>query len=117
MKPQELTLESDVFNGLRISMNEAIRIVMKSLIEKDLYHGSVTAKIDIMLKEETDENTGERCLMPAFFPEVSFEIKNKDKIKCVPEAGMYLKKGPMGQLIIGTNQITMDELIAEQEGA
>jgi hypothetical protein len=117
MKPQELTLESDVFNGLRINMNEAIRIVMKSLISKKLYHGSVTAKIDIMLTEETDENTGECCLMPAFFPEVSFEIKNKDKIKCNPETGMYLKKGPMGQLIIGTNQITMDELIAEQEGA
>ena len=43
--------------------------------------------------------------------------KNKDKIKCVPEAGMYLKKGPMGQLIIGTNQIDMDELLEEQEGA
>lgn len=113
MKPQELKLECEVFDEFRINLDAAIRMAIKSMIEKDLGSGSVTAKIDITLKKEASEE-GEIFYTPRFEPDINIRIGAKGNLKCKEKDGMVMKAGEKG-LYIADNQVSMDDLM-DQKG-
>lgn len=118
MKPQELTITSEVFEDLRNKLNAAINITVNRLLDKGLSNGNVSAKIDISIRETTNKETGEVTIMPEFEPSVSMKIGAKGKMDCEKVGGMIMRQGPSGRIYVATNQISIDELMeAELETA
>ena len=117
MKPQELKIECECFDELRERLNAALHSVIDALIEKQLPTGTVAAKIGIAIHHKTDEETGEVLLMPEFKPDVSLKIGGKGKIELGTICGIYLKQTEDGSHLVASNQISIDDLMAEQKGA
>ena len=113
MKPQELKLECELFNEFRQALNAAIKSCMRQMVAKRLSDGTITGKIEIHLKEAADEN-GEVLFYPEITPDVALKIGTKGKIDCTKQMGFMMKCGPDG-FIVGTDQVTMDELLGGEE--
>ena len=115
MKPQELNLNCEVFDVFRMRMDLAINALMRNMIEKDMMTGNITAKIDVeLMKKVTDD--GEVIWMPEIKPCVNLKIGAKCKLECPTKGGFMMKQGNEG-FIIGTNQVSMDELMDGKEGS
>ena len=95
MKPQELTLDCELFNEFREAMDKAIKNCMRQMVSKRLNTGTISGKIEITLTEGADENG-----------EVIFHPEKK--------VGIIMKCSPDG-FVVGTDQVTMDELIRGKE--
>lgn len=117
MKPQELTLESEVFDEFRTGLSAAINSALDQIILKHLGGGTVTAKIGIAVHEVTNRETGEVHIMPEFEPGISIKIGAKGSIKLAKQSGMILMQADCGKNFVGSNQVSIDELIKKQEGA
>lgn len=115
MKQHELDLDSMVFAELRHNLNESIKYVISQLSEKGLSEGTVTAKIKIGMMKSTDEN-GEVHQTAIFEPKVASKIGSSYEDKCVATGGRIQISGD-GSVLIGTEQVTMDELMDDQKGA
>ena len=113
MKPQELKLECELFNEFRQALNAAINSCMRQMVAKRLSDGTITGKIEIHLIEAADEN-GEVLFYPEITPDVALKIGAKGKIDCTKQMGFMMKCGPDG-FIVGTDQVTMDELLGGKE--
>lgn len=114
MKPQELELNCELFNEYRDALDAAIKNCVRQLVLKGLDAGTVTGKIEIKLNQAADAN-GEVIFYPEIEPEVTLKIGAKGKIDCGKKQGFAMKCAG-GNFIVGTDQVTMDELIAGQEG-
>lgn len=114
MKPQELTIESEVFDDLRSKLNAAINVMVRNLLEKGLISGSVSTKIDVEIRKTENRETGEVVYMPEFRPSVNMKIGAKGKVECEPVGGMIMQQGTTGRIYVATNQISMDELMAAE---
>ena len=112
MKPQELNLECELFNDFREALDSAIKVVLVRMMEKGLDSGTITGKLDITLRSHVSETTGEVSFMPEIVPDVSMKIGTKAKIDCAKQLGFLAKRSLHG-VVVGTDQVTMDELIRE----
>ena len=115
MKAHELDLESEVFNSLRFMMSHFIIDTVKRMQEKDLSEGSVTAKIKIGIMRHVDDN-GEVHSTVIFEPKVTGKVGRTTEDKLNPVGGR-ITIGQDGTLLIGNEQVSMDELMDEQKGA
>ena len=64
MKPQQMDLNCELFDDFRAAMDAAIRNVLDRMIEKGLDSGSITGKLDITLRTDVSETTGEVMYLP-----------------------------------------------------
>lgn len=112
MKPQELNIESEIFQDLREKFDIAINAVIRNLINKSMSVGSLTAKIKIEL-DKTVTQDGEINYMPTFEPKINIKVGAKGDIECDKQEGLLLKESCDGRHVIGTSQVSMDELIDE----
>ena len=55
--------------------------------------------------------------MPTFDPKINIKIGAKGDIECEKAEGLLLKESGDGKHVIGTSQVSMDELIEELKGA
>ena len=115
MKPAELSIGTEIFTDLRIKLDTALNAVVSNLISKDLGSGKVTARIGVEIFKKTDKETGEIYYEPVFKPEVSLNIGGRGKMDCSAPVGLILKKSKCGRNFIGTNQITMNDMLDDQE--
>lgn len=113
MRPQELSIGTEVFADLRIKMDMALNAAISNLISKDLSSGKISVKINIEMTRNADEETGEIWYEPKFEPSVSVSVGAKGKVDCNPLTGLILKKSSSGRNYISTNQISMDEMQEE----
>lgn len=116
MKAQPLNLNSEIFDDFRENLNLAINAVMKNLISKNMQGGGIAAKINIELKQKITED-GEVLYMPEIEPTVSLKIGAKGKLECKKQTGFLMKADDEDGFVIGSEQISMDELLDEQKGA
>ena len=115
MKPTELSIGTEIFADMRTKMDVALNAVISNLISKDMGSGKVTAKINITLNKKTDEETGEIYYEPVFEPIVNVSIGAKGKLECSAPVGLILKKSKCGRNVVGTNQITFEDLMDDEE--
>ena len=115
MKPAQLSIGNEIFTDLRIKMDAALNAVISNLIEKKLGSGKVTAGIKIQLYTKTDGETGEVFYEPVFEPVVNVNVGAKGKFECSAPVGLIVKKSKCGRNFIGTNQVSFDDLMDEQE--
>ena len=116
MKPQELNLESEVFDEFRTNLSAAINIVVNQMISRRMESGTVSAKIGIKIHKVTNSETGEIHIMPEFAPVINMKIGAKDNLKLATQAGMILKQSGCGKNFVGSNQVSIDELMKDAEG-
>ena len=112
MKPHELNLESEIFADFRDALDSAIRHILVHMMEKGLDSGTINGKLDITLRTNVSETTGEVQYLPEIVPDVSMKIGTKAKIDCAKQMGFLAKRSLHG-VVVGTDQVTMDELIRE----
>jgi len=117
MKPQKLDLQCEVFDDFREKLDASIKVVMRQMIRKGLRSGKISATIKIKLDENVTDD-GEVIYVPEIEPEVKVRIGADGKIECRKLDGFLLKaSNKEEEFVIGTSQVSMDELIQEQEGA
>ena len=112
MKPQELNLDCELFGDFRQALDDAIRLAMLNMMEKGLNSGTITGKLDITLRTNVSETTGDVQYLPEIVPDVNIKIGTKAKIDCAKQMG-FLAKHSLHGVVVGTDQVTMDELILE----
>ena len=111
MKPQSFDLDSEIFDEFRNVLSIVIRNTAAELIERNLEKGTISAKIAIKMKREADED-GVLTLMPEISSDIGSKIGTSGKMKLSDQKGLIMEKGLNGELIIGTNQISIDEFLA-----
>lgn len=116
MKPQRLNIESEALEEFRQSLNAALEIVTCQLIRRKLQKGTVSANVGITIRERCDDKTGEIYYEMVLEPKVNMKIGASDSLKCGTKAAI-MKQDAEGRPLIASEQIGMDELIAEKEGA
>ena len=112
MKTQELSINGELFDEFRNNMDMAMKILINRMITTRISKGAVSAKISIDLKEFVNDN-GEVIRMPDISYSVGMGMSEKDSMKGNMQKGLQLRRNSNGQLLIGADQISIDELIAE----
>lgn len=115
MKPQRISLESEVLEEFRDKLNAALEIVTCQLVRRKLYEGVVSASVRIEVEERADDKTGEVYYSMNLEPKVKIKIGASDDMKCVKRGGIIMKQDYQGRPLIASEQISMDEI--KQEGA
>lgn len=116
MKPQQLDLNSEILSEFRNNFEIALNSVIRQMTERKMPGGTLTAKIDIEIREETAES-GEIIRTMKVQPDIGVKIGAKGKINCREQNGIYLQIGRDGQPIVASEQISMDDLLDEKKGA
>lgn len=113
MEQEALTINGELFKELRISMNFALNILINRMMETKIGAGTVTAKIGIKLDEATNED-GEIVRMPSFSYSIGMGMAEKESFKGNLRRDLIMTRKD-GRLMIGTNQVTMDEILEEKK--
>lgn len=116
MKPQRLNIDSEALGEFRQSLSAALEIVTCQLIRRKMQKGTVSAKVGITIMERADDKTGEIYYEMVLEPGVNMKIGASDSLKCGNKAAI-MKQDAEGRPIIASQQIGMDELVEEKEGA
>jgi hypothetical protein len=114
MKTQELTINGELFEEFRNNFDIAMKILINRMITTRIAKGSVNAKITINMKEFIDDK-GELVRMPEMDFGIGMGMSEKDSMKGNLHRGLILKRRANGGLLVGTDQMTMDELMEEKE--
>ena len=114
MKPQELTINGELFEEFRNNFDIAMKILINRMITTRIGKGTVNAKITINMKEFIDDN-GEVVRMPEMDFGIGMGMSEKDSMKGNLHRGLILKRQASGGLLVGTDQISMDELLGVKE--
>ena len=115
MKPQTFNLNSEVLDEFRDKMNAALAAVVKQLKRRNMREGKITGQIHITLEDTTTEE-GEVVTQMEIEPEVTMNISAKGKLECSKQSGLFTRLNNEGEPVIGSCQIDMDELLAEEKG-
>lgn len=110
MKPQELTINGELFEEFRNNLDTAMKILINRMITTRIGKGTVNAKITINMKEFIDDS-GELVRMPELDYGIGMGMSEKDSMKGNMRRGLILKRQAGGGLLVGTDQISMDELM------
>ena len=114
MKPQELTINGELFEETRNNLDMAMKILINRMISTGIKKGAVSLKVGIELKEIINDS-GEVIRMPDISYSVGMGMTEKDTLKGNLQRGLIMKRSPCGKLMVSTEQISMDELIREGE--
>ena len=114
MKPQELTIDGELFDEFRRNFDTAMKILINRMISTRIGKGTVNAKITINMREFIDDN-GEVIRMPEMDFGIGMGMSEKDSMKGNLHRGLILKRRANGGLLIGTEQVSMNELIKEAQ--
>lgn len=109
MKPQELTINGELFDETRNNLDMAMKILINRMISTGIKKGAVSLKVGIELKEIINDS-GEVIRMPDISYSVGMGMTEKDTLKGYLQRGLIMKRSPCGKLMVSTEQISMDEL-------
>ena len=110
MQNQELTINGELFEEFRNNVDTAMKILVNRMLSTKIHKGAVSTKIGIEIKEIIDDN-GEIIRMPDISYTIGMGMSEKDSMKGNLRRGMTMRRLPNGDLIVGTEQVSMDELM------
>lgn len=114
MKMQPLSISGDIFRELRQNIDGTLQMLVRRMISTRIDQGTVTAKIGIEIVGAADAGTGEIQDMPKITFNVTMAMSQKEGIKGAVPLGIFLKRDDeTGILMIGDNQVSMDEIIQQ----
>lgn len=115
MKPQRIDLNSEVLDEFRDKMNFLLETAVMSLAERKLTKGTISAKLEIVLMDHTNEETGEVNYQLVIKPDVKLKIGASAKMDCREQGGIVMKLDKEGRPMIASNQISFDDLEGEKK--
>lgn len=113
MKPQELSINSELFEETRNNMDTAMKILINRMISTRINKGTVSLKIGIEIKDIINDD-GEVIRMPEISYNIGMGMTEKDSMKGNLQRGLMLKRSSCGKLFVSTEQISMEELMEGQ---
>ena len=116
MKPQVLTIDSEVLGEFRDNFNGTLAVLVREMKARGLHEGTITAKIDITIEEAADAN-GQIAKQLTIQPEVNMKMGAKGKVECSKRSGLFVQLNDDGVPVVGHCQIDIDELLAEEADA
>lgn len=116
MKPQELNLKCEALEEFMTNLEAALKIVTMRMMERKMQTGTVSAKIEVELKEMPTAD-GEILTMIEIKPDVKVKIGSKASLDCEKQGGMFIRQDDYGAPIVGSCQVDIDELISRERGA
>ena len=114
MKPQTLTLDSEVLEDFRGNFDDTLAVLLREMRNRRLREGTITAKIDIEIKESADVN-GEVIRMVNLVPEINMKMGAKAKVECEKRNGLFMQMNDEGVPVVGSCQMDIDELLAKAD--
>ncbi len=118
MKAQELTIDSEVFKDTKFIFDDAISHLLRNMIRKDLSEGKLTLTVKITSANIINQETGASEQRMIFEPKINIKIGEKADAKCPITGGLLAEIDKNGNVLVGSNQIDIDELMNEmREGA
>ena len=109
MKPQSLTMDSEIMAGAKANMDTALQDAIAEMMELDLNEGTVTLKVNILIEKKIAED-GEIIRKPKIASKVSAKYGSKFDLKTDAAPGLVLYKNRDGEILIVSNQISIDDL-------
>lgn len=113
MKPQELSINSELFEETRNNLDTAMKILINRMISTRINKGTVSLKIGIEIKDIINDD-GEVIRMPEISYNIGMGMTEKDSLKGNLQRGLMLKRSSCGKLFVSTEQISMEELMEGQ---
>ena len=113
MKPQELSINGELFEETRNNLDAAMIILVNRMISTRINKGTVSLKIGIEIKDIINDD-GEVIRMPEISYNIGMGMTEKDSLKGNLQRGLMLKRSSCGKLFVSTEQISMDELMEGQ---
>ena len=114
MKPQNLTINGEVFDDLRQRFDEAMLLALRKMQELKIHAGTLTATVEIRMAEEADEN-GETIYTPVFDAQVAINLPLKGKIKVPTQEGLMMIRDPNSSgYLVASRQYTIMDMLEEQ---
>lgn len=113
MKPQTLTIDSEVMEDFREKFNQTIAVLLRSMRNRQLREGTITAKLDIEIEESADVN-GEVIRMVNIVPEINMKMGAKAKVECAKKNGLFMQVNEEGVPVVGSCQMDIDELLEKE---
>lgn len=110
MKPQELSINGELFDETRENLDTAMKILVNRMISTRINKGTVNLKISIEIKDIINDE-GEVIRMPDISYSVGMGMSEKDTLKGNLQRGLMLKRSSCGNLFVASDQISMDELM------
>lgn len=114
MKPQELSINGELFEETRDNIDTTIRMLIARMISTGIKKGTVSLKLSIELKEYIADG-GEIVRMPDISYSVGMGMTEKDTMKGNLHRGMILKRSECGRLMVIPDQVSMDDVLAEEQ--
>lgn len=117
MKPERLSIEGEIFADLRRQMNLAMESCIAKMRETGMHEGSVGVKIGLQITDsEFMIGADVRVDSLKIDAKVSMTVPMRYEGKVNSKTGLKCAKGTEGYMI-ADNQISMDELLEDDDDA
>ena len=117
MKKQqfEISIDHEMLKGAKQSFDTCLRMAVKRAIGTGSYEGSATVKIHFEILKCIDRDTGEEFMTPEIKFKAGYSVPMKDGIDGTIIEKSRIMQGNDGQLMLVNDQVSMDELLAEDD--
>ena len=114
MKKFELGIDHPILKGAKQAFSTCMKIALQKAIETGSMEGSATVKISFEIYKKSDEGTGEIKMQPDIKFKAGYSVPMKDSIdgSIVEESEIRVRDG---DFILINNQISMEELLEDEE--
>ena len=111
----ELGLDHPALAGVKIDFEDCLKRMVSKAIGIGSMEGTVSLKIHMEIVEAIDDQTAEATLMPAIKYKTAWSVPIKDGTEGKIPGGGQLVRSPDGEWCLVNNQISMLELMENEE--
>ena len=112
MKPQNLSIESELFSELRMKFDFMLALAMDKMQKMNVSKSKVTAVVEI--ETTAHEEAGEMVQLPDFKCEVRINLPAKGAIPAATPKGLKVTKSPLdGKYIIASDNYDLLDMVEE----
>ena len=115
MKKFELDIDNPILSTAKTGLNTCMQMAIAKAIATGSNEGSVTMKISFVMEDGVNEDTGETEMKPDIKYKVGYSVPMKESMEAKVLQNCRLMHGPEGRWLLVDNQISMDELMGEDE--
>ena len=115
MKRADLNLDNPILIAAKDAFNSCLKMAVAKAIDTGSNEGSVTLKVAFSMESSADNQTGEIEMLPEIKFKAGYSVPMKESMEATVMTGCRLLHGPGGKWLLVDNQISMDELMEEDE--
>ena len=111
----EISIDHAMMIGAKAAFDTCLRMAIKKAIETGSDEGSATLKVSFEIFSTVDQDTGEIRRLPVLKYKAGYTVPMKECMDAtIPESSRLIQKQDGGYLLVN-GQVSMDELLAEDE--